>query len=191
MNLFSIVIVGALTFGLCFLIDRGYTRIFRSKEQHRTGLAVRVSKRYGSFGLILGVLGITALFSGLSGNTFLLIGGILMLLMAAGLITYYMTFGIYYDEDTFILTTFGKKSQTYRFRDIRGQQLYLIQGGSTVVELHLTDGNAVSIQSGMEGAYPFLDHAFASWCRQTGTNAADCSFNDTGNHLWFPPMEVS
>jgi len=165
MNLFSIVIVGALTFGLCFLIDRGYTRIFRSKEQHRTGLAVRVSKRYGSFGLILGVLGITALFSGLSGNTFLLIGGILMLLMAAGLITYYMTFGIYYDEDTFILTTFGKKSQTYRFRDIRGQQLYLIQGGSTVVELHLTDGNAVSIQSGMEGAYPFLDHAFASWCR--------------------------
>ena len=36
-----------------------------------------------------------------------------------------------------------------------------------VVELHMTDGRTVGIQSAMTGAYPFLDHAFAAWCRQT------------------------
>ena len=185
----TIIIIVALTFGLCFLFDKGYTHIFRNKAQHRSGLAVRVSKRYASFGLVLCVLGITAVFSGLSGNTVLLAGGILVLLMAAGLITYYMTFGVFYDADSFILTTFGKKSITYRFRDICGQQLYVIQGGNVVVELHLADGNAVSIHSGMDGAYPFLDHAFAAWCRQTGRNPEDCSFHDPSNHLWFPPIE--
>lgn len=189
MSMFTMLLVGALTFGLCYLLDKGYTRVFRNRAQHRSGLAVRLSKRYASFGLILCVLGIAGIFAGLSGNTVLLVGGIIVLLMGAGLITYYMTFGIFYDEDSFILTTFGKKSITYRFRDILGQQLYVIQGGSTLVEVHLSDGNALSIHTRMEGAYPFLDHAFAAWCRQTGRHPGDCSFHDPANHLWFPPME--
>lgn len=189
MSMITMLLIGTLTFGLCFLLDKGYTRIFRNRAQHRSGLAVRVNKRYASFGLVLCVLGIAGIFSGLAGNTVLLVGGIIVLLMAAGLIAYYMTFGVFYDEDSFILTTFGKKSITYRFRDIRGQQLYLIQGGSTVVELHLSDGNAVSIHSGMEGAYPFLDHAYSAWCRQTGRKPENCPFHDPANHLWFPPIE--
>ena len=189
MSMFTMLLVGALTFGLCYLLDKGYTRVFRNRAQHRSGLAVRLSKRYASFGLILCVLGIAGIFAGLSGNTVLLVGGIIVLLMGAGLITYYMTFGIFYDEDSFILTTFGKKSITYRFRDIRGQQLYVIQGGSTLVEVHLSDGNALSIHTRMEGAYPFLDHAFAAWCRQTGRHPGASSFHDPANHLWFPPME--
>ena len=138
---------------------------------------------------MLCVLGIAAVFVGLSGNTALLIGGLLILVMGIGLITDYMTFGIFYDEDTFLLATFGKKSVTYRFGDIRFQQLYLIQGGSTLVELHLSDGRAVSIHTRMDGAYPFLNHAFSAWCRQTGRNPEDCSFHDPAGHLWFPSEE--
>ena len=190
MSMITMLLIGTLTFGLCFLLDKGYTRIFRNRAQHRSGLAVRVNKRYASFGLVLCVLGIAGIFSGLAGNTVLLVGGIIVLLMAAGLIAYYMTFGVFYDEDSFILTTFGKKSITYRFRDIRGQQLYLIQGGSTVVELHLSDGNAVSIHSGMDGAFPFLNHAFSAWCRQTGRKPEDCGFHDPANHIWFPTEEA-
>ena len=119
----------------------------------------------------------------------LLVGGITVLLMGAGLIAYYMTFGIFYDADSFIFSTFARKSRTYCFGDICGQKLYLVQGGNIVVELHMADGSAVSLQSNMEGVYPFLDHAFAAWCRQTGRNPEGCDFHDPSNSLWFPTVE--
>lgn len=186
MNIVTVLIVAALTFGICFLFDKGYTNTFRNKVQHRSGLAVRVSKRYAAFGLILAVLGIAAIFAGLSDGLVLLLGGILILVVGAGLITYYMTFGVFYDDESFILTTFGKKSATYRFSDIKMQQLYVVQGGNTIIELHLSDGRSVGLQSTMEGTYPFLDHAFTAWCRQTGRDPEECAFHDPSSSLWFP-----
>lgn len=185
----AMIIVAALTFGLCFLFDKGYTKLFRNKAQHRSGQAVRPSKRYGSFGLIVCVLGITAILTGAAEGGVLLFGGIAVLLIGAALVGYYMSFGIFYDDDGFIVSALGKKSRTYRYRDIRSQKLYLIQGGSTVVELHLSDGQIASVQSSMDGAYPFLDHAFSRWCRQTGTDPEKCEFHDPANSLWFPTEE--
>lgn len=189
MNPISMIIVAALTFGLCYLLDKGYTRLFRSKKEHRTGLQVRPSKRYASFGLVLCILGIIALFTGITGGAVLLAGGAIVLLIGCVLIGYYMCVGIFYDDDGFIRTSFGKSSRSYRFEDIRHQKLYVIQGGSVVVELHMADGNAVSIQSSMDGAYPFLDHAFSAWCRQTGRVRDNCPFHDPANCLWFPTEE--
>lgn len=189
MSPFIVLLVGALTFGLCFLFDKGYTKLFRSGNQHRTGLQVRPSKRYGSFGLILCVLGVVAVFAGIDGESVLLIGGIAVLLIGSVLTGYYMSYGIYYDDDSFLLSTFGKGSHTYRFCDIRSQKLYLIQGGSIVVELHMTDGSAVSVQTAMEGAYAFLDHAFFRWCCQKGLEPETCPFHDPANSLWFPSEE--
>ena len=116
-------------------------------------------------------------------------GGIAVLCIGCALIVYYLSFGIFYDADSFIMTSFPKGSRTYRFSDILHQKLYLIQGGSMVVELHMADGSAVSIQSAMDGAYPFLDHAFAAWCRQTGRSPEGCDFHDPANSLWFPTVE--
>lgn len=189
MQLVAVLIVAALVFGVCYLFDKGFDRAFRNKAQHKSGLAVRLSKRYAAFGAILIALGTAALFAGLDDSVILIVGGALVLLMGIGLVVYYATFGIFYDADSFILTTFGKKSSTYDFRDIRGQQLYIIQGGSVVVELHMTDGRAVSLQTTMEGTYPFLDVAFAGWCRQTGKTKEECSFYDPSQHCWFPAME--
>ena len=189
MNLFAILLIAAATFGVCYLFDKGYTAKFRSKVQHRTGLAVRLSKRYAAFGLILAVVGLTAVFTGLTSGMVLLIGGIIVMLMGIGLIVYYMTFGVFYDADSFIVTTFGRKSRTYNFSDIRTQQLYIVQGGNILVELHLADKTSVGLQSVMEGVYPFLDHAFAAWCRQTGRDPESCDFHDPANSLWFPAEE--
>ena len=185
----TVIIAAALTFGICFLVDKGYTRLFRSKQQHKTGLQVRLSKRYASIGLVLCILGILAVFTGVGGETVLLIGGGIVIFIGCALIGHYMSFGVYYDADSFIVTTFGKKNPVYRFGDIRHQKLYMIQGGSIVVELHMADGSAVSIHTSMEGAYPFLDHAFNAWCRQTDQDPEDCTFHDPGNHLWFPNEE--
>ena len=189
MNGLSMILAAALTFGVCFLLDKGYTKVFRSRQQHKSGLAVRVNKRYATFGIILILLGVIALFSGLTNGKTLLIGGAIVLLIGIGLVVYYMSFAVFYDAEGFLHTAPGKKDRTYRYGEIRGQKLYLIQGGNIVVELHMTDGSAVSIQTAMEGAYPFLDYAFARWCEQTGRNAADCDFHDPANSLWFPTEE--
>jgi len=190
MNYISVIIIAALVFSVCFLFDKGFDKAFRSKAQHKSGLAVRLPKRYAAFGAVFVMLGLAAIFTGMNGNGWvLLIGGVLVMLMGLGLIVYYATFGIFYDADSFILTTFGKKSTEYRFRDIKGQQLYIVQGGSVVVELHMNDGRAVTLQNNMEGTYPFLDVAFAGWCRQKGKTAADCPFYNPAQHCWFPAME--
>ena len=47
-----IVLIG-LIFGLCWLIDKGFNKAFRSQVQYATGKAVRLNKKYGSIGLIV------------------------------------------------------------------------------------------------------------------------------------------
>ena len=190
MKIAAIIIIAAVTFGVCFLVDKGFTKLFRNREQHKSGLAVKLNKRYATIGLILAFLGTAAIFTGLKEGKSLLIGGIVVVLMGIGLIVYYLTFGVYYDDNSFILASFGKKSETYSFRDIKEQRLYTVTGGSSVVELHLTDGRALSLHSTMEGTYPFLDHAFYAWCRQTGRNPEECDFHDPSKSCWFPGVEV-
>lgn len=189
MGIFIILIVAALTFGVCFLVDKGFKKIFRGKAQHETGLSVRLNKKYGAFGLILFALGTAAIFSGLNGNGIILsIGGGVVVLLGIGLIVYYMTFGVFYDEDSFVLTTFGKRSTTYRYEQIRGQLLYNAYG-NILIELHMTDGRTVGLQAGMTGVYPFLDKAFFAWCRQKHIQPEGCEFHDPDNSLWFPVVE--
>jgi len=62
MNLAIIILVAALVFGICYLVDKGFTRLFRSKAQHRSGKAIRASKRYGGIGTVLMALGSEPLF---------------------------------------------------------------------------------------------------------------------------------
>lgn len=189
MELIAILLVAAAVFGLCYLVDKGFARAFRSQAQHRSGLAVRANKRYGVFGVILTALGVMALCAGITDGAVLLVGGLIVLLMGLCLAVYYLSFGIFYDGESFLQSRFGKKDVTYFYRDIRGQKLYLIQGGNIVVELHMADGNVVSLQSTMDGVYPFLDTAFAGWCLQTGRDPQSCDFHDPSQSLWFPTVE--
>ena len=189
MEFVLILLLGAVTFGVCYLLDKGLKAIFRNKPQHKTGLSVRLNPHYGGAGLILLVLGIAAIISGLGNSKVLLFCGSIVLLLGVGLGVYYLSFGVYYDADSFLLTTIGKKSATYRFADIQGQKLYQVTGGSTLVELYLSDGRTVSLQSNMKGVYPFLDAAFNGWCRQKNITIDDCPFYDPRNSCWFPTME--
>jgi len=185
MELIPSLIIAAAVFGICFAVDKGFTKAFRSKVQHKSGLSVRLSKRYASVGLILLVVGLAALFMGLGKDWVLAAGGGFVILMGMGLVVYYMTFGIFYDEDTFLLTTFGAKSKAYSHSDITAQMLYKT-ANSTLIELHLSDGRAVQLQSTMSGVYPFLDTAFSGWCRQKDIDPNSCEFHDPANSLWFP-----
>ena len=184
-----IALIAAVIFGICYLVDKTFSKLFRSKAQHRSGMAVRANKRYGLFGVVLTILGILAICVGVTDGPVLLWGGIIVLLMGIALAVYYLSFGIFYDGESLLLQRFGKKDVTHYYRDIVGQKLYLIQGGSIVVELHMKDGSAVSVQSSFEGVYPFLDTAFAGWCLQTGRDPQSCDFHDPSQSLWFPRVE--
>ena len=183
------LVIIAVVFGLCYLVDKGFQKTFRSKAQHRSGLAVRLNKMYSIMGLGLTVLGIFSIVNSSAENPILRYGGIFVLLMGLALCVYHLSFSIFYDAESFLYTSFGKKETSYRFSQIRSQKLYVITGGSLVVELFMDDGKSVSIQTTMNGAYPFLDAAFNSWCRQKGIDAASCDFHDPANHLWFPAEE--
>lgn len=188
MGLGVIIVVAALTFGVCYLLDNGFSKVFRGQVQHASGLSVRLNKRYATVGLVLAFLGVCAVFAGLKEGIALAIGGGIVLLVGIGAIVYYLSFGVFYDEDSFIYTSFGKKSVTYRYAQINGQMLYNVSG-NIMIELHMKDGKSVALQSTMVDVYPFMDHAFRCWCRQTGRDPAQCPFHDPDNSCWFPNVE--
>ena len=189
MSTLFVLFLAAAIFGICFAVDKAFTKAFRSKAQHRSGMAVRANKLYGLAGLVLSILGILGFLTGLGANILLLIGGLVVLALGIALIVYYLSFGIFYDGETMLVCAFGKKDREYFFREIQGQKLYLIQGGNIMVELHMSDGSAVSLQSSMEGIYTFLDTAFAAWCMQKGIDPQSCTFHDPSQSLWFPTVE--
>ena len=189
MDFILICIVGVAAFGLCFLCDYLFKKLFRNKQQHQSGKSVRFTKRYGSFGALMITLSFAAVFSWLNGAEWILgAGGALIGVVGVGLVVYYLTFGIYYDDDGFLLNSFGQKGVTYQYGDILGQKLYTASG-NIIVELYMKDGKTMAVQSTMEGVYPFLDEAFSGWCRQTGHDPEACEFHDTANSRWFPDME--
>ena len=188
MEIVAILIIIGVVFCICFLVDKLFTKLFRNKEQHKSGKAVRLNKKNGAFGLIMILAGTAAIFSGVADSIALLLGGVILVLVGIALVVYYLSFGVFYDEEQFVLTTFGKRSQTYYYKDILAQQLYTSYG-NTLIELHLSDGRCFQLQSGMDGVYPFLDKAFCAWLRQTGRKREDCTFYDPDNSCWFPGLE--
>ena len=182
----GIIFVAAATFLLCWLLDKGFQKAFRSAPQHMSGKSVRLNKYNGLAGVILTLLGIVSMMFG--GEMLLLVGGGIVLLMGIGFMVYYMGFGVFYDDESFLVMAAGKKNREYRYNQIQTQQLYR-NGGHVMVELHMSDGTAVQVQSNMVGVYPFLDTAFAGWCQQKNIDPESCEFHDPDNSCWFPTEE--
>lgn len=188
----QVVIVIALTFALCFAVDKGFSKVFRRKPQYQSGKSVRLTKKYMLagililfFAVLLAVAAVTA--EGRRVWQFGVLAGLLGL-MGLGFVIYFMSFGIFYDEDTFLCTAFGKRSRTYRFGEIKEQQLLQTNGG-ICVELFLENGEDVELYTNMEGAYAFLDAAAGAWCRAKGVKVEDCPWYDPANSCWFPPHD--
>ena len=83
MEFIAILLAAAMIFGVCWLVDKGFAKAFRSKAQHRSGLAVRANKQYGVFGVVLIVLGILGICVGIADSWLLLCGAVVVLLMGA------------------------------------------------------------------------------------------------------------
>ena len=103
MSTLFVLFLAAAIFGICFAVDKAFTKAFRSKAQHRSGMAVRANKLYGLAGLVLSILGILGFLTGLGANILLLIGGIVVLALGIALIAYYLSFGVFYDGETMLV----------------------------------------------------------------------------------------
>ena len=71
----ALILIIAAVFLLCYLADKGFTKLFRGKVQHQSGKSVRLSKRYGSIGAIMFALGVAAVFMGINNAEWALMGG--------------------------------------------------------------------------------------------------------------------
>ena len=69
----AMILVAAGTFLLCWLLDKGFQKAFRSAPQHMSGKSVRLNKYNGLAGVILTLLGIIAMIFG--GEMIMLVGG--------------------------------------------------------------------------------------------------------------------
>ena len=186
MEFLFVAVFMAAVFGICYGVDKGFTKLFRSAPQHQSGLEVRPSKRYGSMGLIVGFLGVAGILVGINDqNTPMIIGSAVLVLTGGGLVAYYISTGIFYDEETFLSTSLGKGKRVYRYGDIVHQKLYVVQGGHYIVELHMKDGSAVMVQTQMAGYREFLNHAAAAW----RVGKENCAPADPDQLVWFPSQE--
>ena len=188
MEFIIILVICAAVFLVCWLVDKAFHRLFRNKIQQKNGDAVRLNKRFSIGGILLSLLGVLALINGIGENMVLLVGGLVILATGIGMIVYYLSFGIYYDEDSFLVTGFCKKDRTYQYNQIRFQKLYVITGGNLLVELHMTDGTAVQVYSQMVGTKAFMDKAFLGWVRQKNIDVREISC-EPDEYRWFPDEE--
>ena len=184
------LIIGAVIMAGLYGLDKLFTRIFRNQAQHHSGTAVRLKKGYGVAAVFLCVLAVLCLMQYiLNQEMLMLICFVALMIMGGGLGAYYLNHGVFYDDETFLFTTLGKKGVTYRYADITGQKLYLLQGGGYIVELYMAQGGTVNIQTSMPGAYAFLDKACHARFRQLGINSFECDWFDETQSCWFPPVE--
>ena len=184
----TLLILAAVTFGLCFLADKGFQSLFRNAPQHMDGRSVRLHRWVGLAGLVVVLLGVFGIMAGIPSDWVLMLGGGLLTVIGLALCVYYLSFGIYYDDKSFVHMSFGKKRTTFLFGQIVAQQLYITQG-KVLVELHMEDGRTVQLQAGLTGRDEFLEQAFTGWLKQKGLRKEECDFYDPDNSCWFPPLE--
>lgn len=189
MEIIALIFVCALVFGVCYLVDKGFSRAFRSRPQQKSGLSVHLTKGYALAGLLITVLGIAAgvmFFDSSDAKRWSMVAVCAVLtLFGIGLLTVYLSYGIYYDGDTFLLCSLGKKAAEYRYDQIRYQRIYDIRG-TICVALTMDDGREVALYANMQGLAPFLDTAYLGYCRQRGLDPEKADFYDPGNSKWFP-----
>ena len=185
MEYIPVIIIVCLTIVICIALDKLYKLVFRNKIQHKIGSRVKLSKRYGTIGLILLTLGIAALFAVGSRGWIAIVAGVGMILIGICLVVYFLSFGIYYDDESFIYSSFAKKSRTYTFAQIVSQTLY-VNGAGVILELHLSEDDSIQLQSSMVGFNQFMNQAFKTWSKKNGIDESECSFYDPQKFSWFP-----
>lgn len=188
MKYLFLLIICAVVFLLCFLIDLLLKKLFPKEAIEKGKQVVRLPRRGAIFGVILVFTALVVFVRILPQkmDTLLLIGGIAALLLGAVLLVNYCSFAIYYDEETFLYKDFRHKKTLYHYSQIRGQRSMLTRSG--VNTLLFVGEESLQLYSAMQGLDSFLNKAFFRWCAVKGIDP-DSVENNPAMLTYFPDPE--
>lgn len=181
------LILCALVFSLCRIVDLLVKKLFPKKPQQLSGKAVRLPRYSSILGIGLTFLSFVALlFYWGEFSTVVRIACLLTLALGVFLLVQYLSFAVYYDEDGFVYKSLGRRAKPYAYGDIRGQKSILSRSG--VVSSLYVGEDELQLTSSMKGLNEFLKFAFRRWCEETGTDP-EIVENNPQYLTYFPELQ--
>lgn len=159
-----VLILCAVVFLCCFLIDLLLRVIFPKSDREKSKKTVRPPRRSAVIGIILTFAGTAMLVKLLPEPTdvLFLIGSIVAVIFGVILLCTYFSVVIYYDEEGFLYKAWGHGKKEFRYSQIRGQRSLLTRGGVNTI-LFVGD-EEINLYSAMQNLNAFLNKAFFKWC---------------------------
>ena len=180
-----VLIVCAVVFLVCFLIDSLLKLLFPKSRLEKSKQVVRPPRRSAVIGVILTFAGIAMLVRNLAEtpDALFIIGSIVAVIFGVILLCTYFSFVIYYDDEGFLYKTWGHGKQEFRYSQIRGQRSLLTRGG--VNTILFVGEEEINLYSAMQNLNAFLSKAFFKWCAAKGIDP-DSVENNPRMATYFP-----
>ncbi len=177
MKYLFVIILCALVFLVCFLIDLLCKALFPKSKLEKSKTVVRPPRRSAIFGIILSFLGVAVLVKYLPQGEDLLfiIGAAVVLVLGIILLITYFSVTIYFDDTGFLYKARGKRKQAFRYSQIKGQRSLMTRGGINTI-LFVGD-EEINLYSAMQNVNAFLSKAFFKWCEETGVDPDEIENN--------------
>lgn len=184
MPFLGIAIVCALVFLICFGIDKLVQRLFPKTELEKGKNVVRPARRSAVFGVILtfAAVAVTVFRISKEPDVLLLLGCAVAFILGVILLVSYFSFAIYYDNESFLYRSYGRKRE-FHYGQIRGQRTLMTRGGYNAVLF--VDDTEIDLYSSMQNVNVFLGKAFYRWCEQKGIDPNSVE-NNPRMMSWFP-----
>ena len=180
-----ILLIGAVVFLCCFLVDKLLGKLFPKSALEKSKNVVRPPRKSAIFGTLMVFFPIVALLFWMpeGGDTLLLIGCIGAIAMGIFLLITYFSVSIYYGDETFLYKTLRGGKKEYHYSQIKGQRSLMTRGGINTI-LFVGD-DEINLYSAMQNLNAFLNKAFFAWCRVKGIDP-DTVENNPRMFTWFP-----
>ena len=175
-TLLPIIIICAVVFLLCFLVDT-LLKALRPKSGLGKGVKfVRMPRRSFLFGMILLLFPVVAILFWLPKDEKLLrVGCGVIFAMGILLLYYFFSFSIRYDDTAFEYRDLRHKRTRFTYDQIRGQRSVTTRSGVQTV-LFVAD-DSLMLSEAMQGVNEFLSTAFFKWCGITGIDPDSIEHN--------------
>ena len=180
-----VLIVCAVVFLVCFLIDSLLKLLFPKSRLEKSKQVVRPPRRSAVIGVILTFAGAAMLVKLLpeKGDLLFILGSIVAVIFGVILLCTYFSFVIYYEDEGFLYKAWGHGKQEFRYSQIRGQRSLLTRGG--VNTILFVGKEEINLYSAMQNLNEFLSKAFFKWCAAKGIDP-DSVENNPRMATYFP-----
>ena len=180
-----LLLLCAVVFLACFLIDKLFALIFPKSKTEKSGNVVRLPRRNAIAGVLLIFVPLTVLlfFIPEGGDTLMTVGCVIAIVLGVILLVNYLSFAIYYDDEGFVYKDLRRKKTSYHYSQIRGQRSVMTRSG--VNSILFVANDEINIYSTMQNLNAFLNKAFYKWCEVKQIDPASVE-NNPRMFTWFP-----